>query len=41
MALKLIKGSAKYKEQIIDMLDEWSAYNTEHTDENRSPAAIF
>ena len=40
MALKLIKGSRKYKEQIIDMLKEWKEYNDTH-DTNHSPWAIF
>lgn len=40
MALKLIKGSDEYKEQIIDMLKEWKEYNETH-DTNRSPWAIF
>lgn len=40
MALKLIKGSYEYKEQIIDMLKEWKEYNDTH-DTNHSPGAIF
>lgn len=40
MSLKLIKGTHVYKEQIIDMLKEWKAYNDTH-DTNCSPAAIF
>ena len=40
MALKLIKGSDEYKEQIIDMLKEWKEYNETH-DTNRAPWAIF
>src|SRR5699024_1012210 len=40
MALKLIKGSYEYKEQIIDMLKEWKEYNDTH-DTNHSPWAIF
>ena len=30
MALKLVKGSYEYKNQIIDMLKEWIAYNEQH-----------
>ena len=41
MALKLVKGSYEYKNQIIDMLKEWSAFNSLHPDANTSPAAIF
>lgn len=40
MTLKLIKGSYKYKEQIIDMIKEWKEYNDTH-DTNRSPWSIF
>ena len=40
MALKLIKGNHKYKEQIIDMLKEWKEYNDTH-DTNHSPWVIF
>ncbi len=41
MSLKLIKGSYEYKDQIIDMLKEWIAYNEQHPETNRSPKAIF
>ena len=40
MSLKLIKGSYRYKEPIIDMLKEWKEYNDTH-DVNCSPWAIF
>lgn len=40
MALKLIKASCEYKEQIIDMLKEWKEYNDTH-DTNHSPGSIF
>lgn len=40
MALELIKGNHKYKEQIIDMLKEWKEYNDTH-DTNHSPWVIF
>ena len=40
MSLKLIKGSYRYKEPIIDMLKEWKEYNDTH-DVNGSPWAIF
>ena len=40
MELKLIKGSLEYKEQIIDMLDEWTDYNSKN-ETNRSPFVIF
>ena len=41
MALKLVKGSYEYKNQIIDMLKEWIAYNEQHPKANTSPYAIF
>ncbi|WP_303000039.1 GNAT family N-acetyltransferase [Thomasclavelia spiroformis] len=41
MALKLVKGSYEYKNQIIDMLKEWIAYNEQHPKVNTSPYAIF
>lgn len=40
MVLTLIKGSYKYKEQIIDMLKEWIDYNNNNPT-NNSPWAIF
>ena len=40
MDLKLIKGSLRYKEQIIDMLKEWKEYNDTH-EANGSPWVIF
>lgn len=40
MSLKLIKGSYRYKEPIIDMLKEWKEYNDTH-DANCSPWVIF
>lgn len=40
MALKLIKGSLQYKDQIIEMIKEWKAYNDAHN-ANTSPWAIF
>lgn len=40
MSLRLVKASHAYKDQIVDMLDEWNAYNnTHHT--NHSPTVIF
>lgn len=40
MALKLIKGSLQYKNQIVEMLKEWKAYNDTHNT-NSSPRTIF
>ena len=40
MALKLIKGSLQYKNQIIEMIKEWKSYNDTHN-ANLSPWAIF
>lgn len=40
MNLKLVKGSMKYKEQIIEMLKEWIEFNKQDG-VNRSPYAIF
>ena len=40
MSVRLIKGNRKYKTQIIDMLDEWTDYNSKN-EANRSPYAIF
>lgn len=40
MALKLIKGDLRYKNQIIEMMKEWKEYNDTH-DANISPWAIF
>ena len=40
MTLKLVKGSVEYKPQIIEMLEEWIAYNNSH-ETNHSPSAIF
>ena len=39
--MKLVKASMEYKELIIDMLKEWSTYNSAHPKANTSPAAIF
>ena len=41
MHLKLVKPSKRYRNQIIDMLDEWSQYNKEHPNANGSPKALF
>ena len=30
MALKLMKGSLQYKNQIIEMIKEWKSYNDTH-----------
>ena len=30
MALKLIKGSLQYKNEIIEMIKEWKSYNDTH-----------
>lgn len=40
MSIKLIKGSHKYKVQIIDMLEEWTEYNSKNQ-ANQSPWTIF
>lgn len=40
MNLKLIKGDISYKNEIIEMLEEWISYNNTHED-NGSPYAIF
>ena len=40
MNIKLIKGSCEYKTQIIDMLEEWTDYNSKN-ETNRSPWVIF
>lgn len=40
MSIKLIKGSYKYKTQIIDMLEEWKEYNSKNETDD-SPWAIF
>lgn len=40
MSIKLIKGSYEYKTQIIDMLEEWTDYNSKN-ETNRSPWVIF
>ena len=40
MTLKLMKGSLKYQNQIIEMLKEWKAYNDTH-DTYTSPGCIF
>lgn len=40
MNLELVKGSLKYKTQITEMLEEWTAYNDSH-DANTSPWSIF
>lgn len=41
MALRLVKGSYKYRDQMIEMLKEWIAYNNAHLEANPSPAVIF
>lgn len=41
MALRLVKGSYKYRDQMIEMLKEWIAYNNAHLEANKSPAVIF
>ena len=41
MRIKLVKGGYEYKEQIEDMLEEWTAYNNENPDANSSPWSIF
>lgn len=40
MTLRLVKGNLEFKNQIIDMIDEWKLYNETH-DTNASPASIF
>ena len=39
-ALKLVKLTAQYQRHLVEMLEEWRAYNATH-DANRSPWAIF
>ena len=39
--ISLIKLSDNYKQQLTDMLDEWTVYNKEHPEANTSPYAIF
>ncbi len=41
MRIKLVKGGYEYKEQIEDMLEEWTAYNNGNPDANSSPWSIF
>ena len=41
MNIKLIKPTYKYKQQIIEMLEEWITYNNSHPQANTSPASIF
>ena len=38
--LQLIKPSLEYKNQIVDMLEEWTLFNNTH-ETNHSPGAIF
>ena len=40
MNIKLVKPSLEYKDQIIDMLDEWNNYQTDDPDD-KTPWAIF
>lgn len=41
MALKLIKGSYEYKEQIIDMLKEWKEYNDTHLSHHATTHSVL
>ena len=41
MRIKLVKGGYEYKEQIDDMLEEWTAYNNENPDANSSTMVYF
>lgn len=41
MALRLVKGSVEYREQIVDMLEEWLAYDDGSNGEELTPHAIF
>ena len=41
MNIKLVKLSYDYKEQFLEMMDEWKAYNDANPDANHSPWAIF
>lgn len=41
MNLELVKLTPTYKEQLFDMLSEWSEYNNTHKVANHSPWAIF
>lgn len=41
MALKLVKCERKYERQIVEMLEEWTEYNKNHDDVNKTPWAIF
>ena len=38
--LKLVKLAPEYKQQLIEMMEEWSAYNANH-EANHSPWTIF
>ena len=39
--LKLVRPEVRYKEAIIEMIDEWKSYNESHPAANSSPTAIF
>ena len=41
MNLKLVKASKEYEALILEMLEEWRAFNISHPEANRSPWAIF
>lgn len=39
--MKLVEADKLYQRQIVEMLNEWSQYNDDHPEANRSPSAIF
>lgn len=39
--LVLVKPSYEYKDLIVDMIEEWRAYNDAHPEEDHSPWTIF
>lgn len=41
MNLKLVLASNKFKNQITEMLDEWTKYNLENPEAEQSPRVIF
>lgn len=41
MNLKLVKASKEYEALIVDMVNEWRAFNNSHPEADHSPWAIF
>jgi len=41
MSIKLIKLSKEYQKQFFEMMDEWTKFNKENKDANKSPSWIF